>query len=56
MQKVDYYKSLGLEKTATQNDIKQSYRKLALVIASPLRSIIRTKTKTKNRPNWYSPK
>ena len=32
MQKTDYYSSLGLTKTASHDEIKQAYRKLALVI------------------------
>jgi DnaJ-class molecular chaperone len=50
MKKVDYYESLGLKKTASHDEIKQAYRKLALVTPDLRRNIIPTRTKIRNGP------
>jgi preprotein translocase subunit Sec63 len=55
MQKVDYYECLGLKKTASHDEVKQAYRKLALVYLSisrnitPIKMRIRRKLKLSSR-------
>ncbi len=50
MSKVDYYSVLGLTKKATQTEIKQAYKHLALVLLLLFRNTIRIKIKiNKNR-------
>lgn len=54
MQKVDYYECLGLAKTASHEEVKQAYRKLALVLLLALRSTTPTRTRTRRRPSSSS--
>jgi preprotein translocase subunit Sec63 len=50
MSKVDYYEVLGLTKKATQIEVKQAYKQLALVLFSLSRNIILTKIKINKKP------
>ena len=56
MSKIDYYQCLGISKTANQDEVKQAYRKLALVSMLLHRNIILIKTKTNKKPKSSSHK
>ena len=56
MKKVDYYECLGITKTATHDEVKQAYRKLALVLYASYRNIIQIKMKIRKKPKSYSRK
>ena len=56
MQKVDYYECLGITKAATHDEVKQAYRKLALVIPNTFRSIIPIKTRIRKKLKLSLPK
>jgi len=45
----EYYDCLGLKKTASHDEIKQAYRKLALVLMAWSRNIILIKIKTNKK-------
>ena len=51
MAAVNYYDVLELQKKATSDEIKQSYKKLALVLVHSIRNIILIKTRTKKSQN-----
>ena len=50
----DYYECLGLTRKAATTEIKQAYRKLALVVPRSHRFTIPIRTKTRRRPRSSS--
>lgn len=52
----DYYECLGLTKTASHQEVKQAYRKLALVLIPFIRNITPIRMKIKKRQRKYSHK
>lgn len=53
---IDYYECLGLTKTASHQEVKQAYRKLALVLHPLSRNTTQIRMKINKRPNKYSRK
>jgi DnaJ-class molecular chaperone len=56
MQKVDYYESLGITRAASHDEVKQAYRRLALVPYTSHRNITPIKTRTKRKQKLFSRK